>query len=145
LNNRFYPVLDGDLTITTPCVSGTSLITARLEPSFPGGYVRLSLYSWMVLSAAVSFAFGGVMMKYADGLRNLNPSMLVFLLFVLGAALQIVAMRGTDLSVTYLVVLGLEAVLSFTLGLVIFKESVTLLKVVGALIVVLGIIVLRSD
>jgi small multidrug resistance pump len=107
--------------------------------------VRLSLYSWMVLSAAVSFAFGGVMMKYADGLRNLNPSILVFLLFVLGAALQIVAMRGTDLSVTYLVVLGLEAVLSFTLGLVIFKESVTLLKVVGALIVVLGIIVLRSD
>jgi small multidrug resistance pump len=107
--------------------------------------VRLSLYSWMVLSAAVSFAFGGVMMKYADGLRNLNPSMLVFLLFVLGAALQIVAMRGTDLSVTYLVVLGLEAVLSFTLGLVIFKESVTLLKVVSALIVVLGIIVLRSD
>ena len=107
--------------------------------------MRLSLYSWMVLSAAVSFACGGVLMKYADGLRNPNPSMFVFLLFVLGAALQIVAMRGTDLSVTYLVVLGLEAVLSFMFGLVVFKESITLLKVVGAIIVVLGIIVLRSD
>ncbi len=107
--------------------------------------MRLSLYSWMVLSAAVSFAFGGVLMKYADGLRNPNPSMFVFLLFVLGAALQIVAMRGTELSVTYLVVLGLEAVLSFTFGLVVFRESITLLKVVGALIVVLGIIVLRAD
>ena len=107
--------------------------------------MRLSLYSWMVLAAAVSFAFGGVVMKYADGLRNLQPSLVVFFLFVLGAALQIVAMRDTELSVTYLVVLGLEAVLSFTLGLVVFKESITLLKVVGALIVVLGIIVLRSD
>jgi multidrug transporter EmrE-like cation transporter len=47
--------------------------------------------------------------------------------------------------VTYLVVLGLEAVLSFTLGLVVFRESITLLKVVGALIIVLGIIVLRAD
>jgi small multidrug resistance pump len=107
--------------------------------------VRLSLYSWMVLAAAVSFAFGGVMMKYADGLRNPQPSMFVFILFVLGAALQILAMRDTELSVTYLVVLGLEAVLSFSLGLLVFKESITLLKVVGALIVVLGIIVLRSD
>jgi small multidrug resistance pump len=107
--------------------------------------VRLSLYSWMVISAAVSFAFGGVLMKYADGLRNPQPSMMVFVLFVFGAALQIVAMRGTELSVTYLVVLGLEAVLSFGLGLLVFRESITLLKVVGALIVVLGIVVLRSE
>lgn len=107
--------------------------------------MRLSLYSWIVLAAAVSFAFGGVVMKYADGLHNPQPSMVVFVLFVLGAALQIVAMRDTELSVTYLVVLGLEAVLSFALGLLVFKESITLLKVVGALIVVLGIIVLRSD
>ncbi len=99
----------------------------------------------MVLAAAVSFAFGGVVMKYADGLRNPQPTMVVFILFMLGAALQIVAMRDTELSVTYLVVLGLEAVLSFALGLLVFKESITLLKVVGALIVVLGIIVLRSD
>ncbi len=107
--------------------------------------MRLNLYSWMVLAAAISFAFGGVVMKYADGLRNPQPSMVVFILFVLGAALQIVAMRDIELSVTYLVVLGLEAVLSFALGLLVFKESITLLKVVGALIVVLGIIVLRSD
>ena len=77
----------------------------------------------MVLAAAVSFAFGGVVMKYADGLRNPQPTMVVFILFMLGAALQIVAMRDTELSVTYLVVLGLEAVLSFALGLLVFKES----------------------
>jgi small multidrug resistance pump len=106
--------------------------------------MRLNLYTWMILSAAMSFALGGAVMKYADGLRNPQPSMIVFILFVLGAALQIVAMRDTELSVTYLVVLGLEAVISFSFGIVVFKESVTLLKTVGALIVVLGIVVLRA-
>ena len=71
--------------------------------------------------------------------------MVVFILFVLAAASQIMAVLDTELGVTYLVVLGLEAVLSFTSGSVVFKESITPLKVIGALFVVLGIIVLRSD
>ena len=99
----------------------------------------------MIIMAALSFAFGGVFMKYADGLRNPEPSFVVFVLFVLGASLQIVAMRNTELSVTYLVVLGFEAVMSFALGILVFKESISLLKIVGALIVVLGIIVLRTE
>jgi drug/metabolite transporter (DMT)-like permease len=45
---------------------------------------RLSLYSGMVLLAAVGFACGGILMKYADELRNPNPSMIIFVLFVLG-------------------------------------------------------------
>jgi small multidrug resistance pump len=106
--------------------------------------MRLSLYTWMILSAAMGFALGGAVMKYADGLRNPQPSLIVFVLFVLGAALQIVAMRDTELSVTYLVVLGLEAVLSFSFGIVVFRETMTLLKFVGAIIVVLGIVVLRA-
>jgi small multidrug resistance pump len=106
--------------------------------------MKLSPYTWMVIAAAVSFALGGAVMKFADGLRNPHPSMIVFILFVLGAALQIVAMRDTELSVTYLVVLGLEAVISFSFGILVFRESVSLLKVVGAVIVVLGIVVLRS-
>jgi multidrug transporter EmrE-like cation transporter len=38
----------------------------------------------MVLSAIVSFACGDILMKYADELRNPNPSMIIFVLFVLG-------------------------------------------------------------
>jgi multidrug transporter EmrE-like cation transporter len=106
--------------------------------------MRLSLYTWMVIAAATSFSLGGAVMKFADGLRNPQPSMIVFILFVFGAALQIVAMRDTELSITYLVVLGLEAVISFSFGILVFKETASLLKVVGALIVVLGIVVLRS-
>lgn len=104
----------------------------------------LSFYSWMVILAAVGFASGGAAMKFADGLQNVSVSLIVFMLFVAGAALQTVAMRGTDLSVTYLVVLGLEAVLSFGLGVIVFREHFSLLKLLGALIVVLGIFVLRS-
>jgi multidrug transporter EmrE-like cation transporter len=45
--------------------------------------------------------------------------------------------------VTYLVVLGLEAVITFGLGALVFREGHSLVKVGGALLVVLGVILLR--
>ena len=105
----------------------------------------VSSYSMMVMLAALAFALGGVGMKFSDGLLNVSASLIVFCLFVGGAALQIMAMKGTELSVTYILVLGFEAVLSFGFGVIAFRESISLLKMVGALIVVLGIVVLRSS
>jgi multidrug transporter EmrE-like cation transporter len=101
------------------------------------------MYTLMVVTAAVAFAGGGLAMKYADGLTHLVPSLVVFGLFGFGAALQTLAMRGSTLSVTYLVVLGLEAVITFGLGALVFREGHSLVKVGGAVLVVLGVILLR--
>jgi multidrug transporter EmrE-like cation transporter len=102
------------------------------------------MYSLMVVVAAMSFATGGVAMKYADGLTRFWPSVIVFALFAAGAALQGIAMRGTALSVTYLVVLGLEAVIAFGLGVAFFQEGLTAAKVLGAGLVLVGTFLLRS-
>ena len=102
------------------------------------------MYAIMVVVAAVSFASGGVAMKYADGLMRLYPSLIVFALFAVGAALQGLAMRGTALSVTYLVVLGLEAIMTFGLGVLFFREGLTLPKIIGATLVVFGTFLLRA-
>ncbi len=98
----------------------------------------------MVVVAAASFATGGVAMKYADGLTRFWPSVIVFALFAAGAALQGLAMRGTALSVTYLVVLGLEAVIAFGLGVAFFQEGLTVFKLLGASLVLIGALLLRS-
>jgi multidrug transporter EmrE-like cation transporter len=97
----------------------------------------------MVVMAAVAFAGGGLAMKYADDLTHLVPSLVVFGLFGFGAALQTLAMRGSTLSVTYLVVLGLEAVITSGLGVLVFHEGHSLVKVGGGVLMVLGAMLLR--
>jgi multidrug transporter EmrE-like cation transporter len=97
-----------------------------------------------LVSAAVIYAFGGIFMKHADGLRHLGWSLATFCAFGGAAVLQAWAMRGRELAVTYLLVLGLEGVIAAGFGFVLFHEEVTLPKVAGILLILSGIGLLRS-
>lgn len=103
------------------------------------------MYLLMVLAAAVSFTVGGIFMKLSQGLSYLTPSLLVYVFFCTGASLQTLAMRKSDLGVTYILVLGLEAVLALLFGVFIFKEHYSLLKLLGVSLIVAGIIFLRTS
>lgn len=82
-------------------------------------------------------------MKYADGLSRLVPSLVAMALFVFGAGIQTIAMKQNLMSVTYIVVLGLEALLAFGFGVLFFKESYALTKLAGAALVLVGVAFLR--
>jgi multidrug transporter EmrE-like cation transporter len=96
-----------------------------------------------LIGAAVAFTVGGISMKYSAGLTRPVPSLLVFALFCLGAALQALAMRHADMGPTYIFVLGLESVLAFLLGVFVRGEPVTPLRIVAVLLVTAGIVLLR--
>ena len=100
--------------------------------------------TFLIFLAATAFALGGIAMKYADGLSRLMPSLLAMALFVLGAGIQTVAMKQSLMSVTYIAVLGLEALLAFGFGVVFFKEGYPLTKLAGAALVVVGVAFLRA-
>jgi multidrug transporter EmrE-like cation transporter len=93
--------------------------------------------------AAASYCVGGVFMKLSRGLSVLLPSVMVFLCFGCGAAIQGVEMRHSELSINYVLVLGLEAGLALLFSIVFFREGLTAGKAVGALLIVLGIALLR--
>jgi multidrug transporter EmrE-like cation transporter len=97
----------------------------------------------LVILASLAFTLGGVCMKFSDGLTRLVPAVLLYVLFAVGATLQTVAMRRADLGVVYVVVLGLEAVLAFAFGALIFRETTTLWKMGGVALVVAGIALLH--
>jgi multidrug transporter EmrE-like cation transporter len=69
---------------------------------------------------------------------------IVFALFLIGAALQALAMKREDLAVTYLLVVGLESVLAFLFGVLVFSESCTPVRIAGVLLITGGIVSLRS-
>lgn len=96
-----------------------------------------------LILAAMAFATGGVAMKYSDGLTRLWPSLMVFVLFSAGAALQALAMRHAPMGTTYVVVLGLEAVLASALGAWLFAEALTAPRLLAIALIVTGIVILK--
>ena len=96
----------------------------------------------MVL-AALAFSVGGYFMKLSSGLTRVGPSLLVFALFAIGAACQALAMRNEPMTVTYIVVLGLEAITAYLLGVVFLHEGSSPGKLAGVALVLGGIVLLR--
>lgn len=102
-------------------------------------------FSGLVLVAALLFTVGGIFMKLSDGATRLAPSLAMAVCFVAGAVVQALAMRGGDLGVVYVIVLGVEAVLAMAFGRIFFAEGLTLMKVGGAMMIVFGITMLRGQ
>jgi len=102
------------------------------------------MYTTLTSLAALSFSIGGYFMKLSAGLTRFRPSVLVFVFFALGATLQTVAMQGQQMAITYIVVLGFEAISAFCLGVLLLKESSSLSKLAGMGLVLAGILVLRT-
>ena len=95
--------------------------------------------------AALSFSRGGYFMKLSDGLTQLRPTMLMFACFTVGTVLQTVAMRGEQMAVTYIVVIGFEAIPALVLNMFLLNESGSVSEFAGVALVLAGIVVLRSD
>jgi multidrug transporter EmrE-like cation transporter len=102
------------------------------------------MFAGTVILAALFFTVGGVFMKLSDGLTRFWPTLIVFALFLIGAALQTLAMKREDLAVTYLLVVGLESILAFLFGVLVFSESCTPVRIAGVLLITGGIVSLRS-
>jgi len=94
--------------------------------------------------AALSFSIGGYFMKLSVGLTHLRPTVLMFAFFSVGTVLQTVAMRGEQMAITYIVVLGFEAITALVLSMLLLNESGSVSKFAGVALVLAGIIVLRT-
>ena len=98
----------------------------------------------LLVVAALSYSVGGYYMKLSEGLTRGVPTALVLTLFGLGALLQTVAMRHGSMSITYIIVLGIEAITAVVLGVFLLGEGFSPVKMAGIVLVFLGIVVLRS-
>ena len=93
--------------------------------------------------AAILFAVGGVFMKLSNGLVRVVPGSIALGLFLGGAVAQMLAMKHAELGVTYVFVLGLEAVLAFAFGAFFFNESVSMPKLIGVTLIIGGFTLLH--
>jgi len=117
-------------------------VLARLLRPAPAQCDAL-MFGAMIVLAALLFTVGGIFMKLSEGLTRFWPTVVVFALFVGGAALQTLAMKREDLAVSYILVVGLESILAFLFGVLLFSEGCTP-RIAGVVLIAGGIVSLRS-
>jgi multidrug transporter EmrE-like cation transporter len=97
----------------------------------------------ILIAAAAAFSVGGLCMKLSAGFTRPLPTLGVFALFALGAALQTLALRRADLGVAYIFVLGAEAVLTLLISVLVLGESCPPSRLAAVFVVIAGIAWLR--
>jgi small multidrug resistance pump len=101
-----------------------------------------STMGW-IIGGSLAFSVGAAFMKSAQGFTRIVPSTVVAVMFLIGAIFVTRAVMTESLSTAIIVGLGIEAVLSLLIGLVLFREQITLVQSAGMGLIIVGVGMLR--
>jgi small multidrug resistance pump len=102
---------------------------------------RTRMLSWLYLAGAIVLEVAGTTsMKLSEGFTKLLPSVLIFIFYALSFTALTFALKRIDLSVAYAIWSGVGTTLIATIGFILFKEPVTLLKLASIGLIVIGVI-----
>jgi multidrug transporter EmrE-like cation transporter len=98
------------------------------------------------VTSAFFYAVGSIYMAKSQGLSQLVPALIMFSLYLGGATFQTFATSNfsNSMGLTYMFVLGLEALIAPTFGAIFLQERYGMLQLAGISMIVCGVITLRS-
>jgi multidrug transporter EmrE-like cation transporter len=96
-----------------------------------------------IIIGSLAFSVGGAFMGISDGFTKFWPSVIIVACFVTGAGFLAKAVNRGGLSTTYVVGLGIEALISVGIGLALFGERLTASQSAGVVIILLGLATLK--
>jgi small multidrug resistance pump len=101
---------------------------------------------WLFLSLAIVLeACGTTCMKLSEGFSRLIPSILIFVFYGCSFAVFTLALKHIDLSLAYAVWAGLGVLLIGTIGILYFKEPISVLKIISMMLIIGGVIGLHVN
>jgi len=99
---------------------------------------------WILLVVAIVLeVVGTTNMKLSEGFSKLVPSVLVLFFYALSIIALTFAVNRLDVSVAYAVWSGMGTALVAAIGLWLFQESVTAVKVVALGLIIAGVVMLH--
>ncbi len=102
------------------------------------------MIAWFLLvGAIVSEVVATTSLKLSDGFSKLVPSIFVVVGYIISFWMIAVAMKTIPLTIAYPIWAGLGTALVVISGLLVFRETLTPAKVIGIIVVVIGIIILN--
>lgn len=97
--------------------------------------------SWIFLFLAIiTEVIGTAAMKMSEGFTKVVPSILMLAFYGLSFAFLTLAVKKIDVSIGYALWAGIATALIATVGILYFKESASILKIVSIALIVLGVI-----
>lgn len=100
--------------------------------------------AWIVLILAGIFEIvWAYSMKLSEGFTRLTPSIITIVFMVLSFALLAYAMRTLPLGTAYTIWTGIGAVGSFLIGIWVWGEPATALRMLAAVLIISGLVLMK--
>jgi len=104
------------------------------------------MQSWLYLAGAIILEIAGTTsMKLSEGFARLVPSILIFVFYALSFFALTMTLKKIDLSVAYAIWAGVGTALIALIGVVHFKEPLTLIKMVSIGMIIIGVVGLNLN
>ena len=100
--------------------------------------------NWLILFVAGLFEIGwAVGLKYSEGFTRLGPTIFTAIALILSMALLGLSLRTLPLGTAYAVWTGVGTIGTAVLGMILFREPATVMRLVCIGLIVTGIIGLK--
>jgi small multidrug resistance pump len=96
--------------------------------------------SWLILFFAIAFEVAGTLtLKFTEGMTRLWPTVLMFAFYLVSLFGLSTAVARIPVGTAYAVWSGVGTLMVFIMGVLWFKEQVTVLRSVSAVLIVVGV------
>jgi small multidrug resistance pump len=97
--------------------------------------------AWIFLIIGIIFeVLGTICMKLAEGFTKLVPSILVFVFYGLSLAALVFVLRKMEVSIAYAIWASIGTAVIAVIGIIWFKETVSVMKIISIALIIIGII-----
>lgn len=101
--------------------------------------------SWIYLILAIIFEVSGTTcMKLSEGFTKIIPSILIFVFYGICFTFLTFSLKRLEISIAYSVWSGLGTTLVASIGIILFRESMTVIKFISMILIIIGVIGLNS-
>ncbi len=97
--------------------------------------------SWVYLAIAIILEVAGTTaMKLSEGFTKLMPSVAMGVFYIASLSVLTLALKRIDMSIAYAIWAGIGTSLITIIGIIYFKEPVTLLKTLSIVLIIIGVV-----
>ncbi|HKW80644.1 MAG TPA: multidrug efflux SMR transporter [Casimicrobiaceae bacterium] len=100
---------------------------------------------WLALAGAILLEVAGTTsMKLSQGFTRPLPSVLLFVFYAMSFSLMTIAVKKIDMSVSYAIWSGVGTALIALIGIGVFREPLTALKIASIGLIIAGVFGLNA-
>ena len=96
--------------------------------------------SWLYLILAITFeVLDTTSMKLSNGFTKIAPSVAMFVFYILSLVALTYALKKIEVSMAYAIWSGIGTALIAVIGIYLFKEQVSFLKIMSIVLIIIGV------